>query len=253
MVKASISVLSVISFFTLFLKVVILDIIHYPPISLSHLLLILNRWIHLSTSFYFTERRGYYSLKFLQPTIILSIYNCSHLWSLPYYNETSFTLTVASTSTSSSNSIFSWFILDLSYWFFSLSSFQISFPIDSTVYNILQRRQEERKLPPTTDPLSTFPYRFLFSQSQISLRVWSSIIQFPLTPNSTAILPLPLHWNSSCWGHGEFLAATSIWNFRKYKSFPPTSFSFSIISTLYCYLYFMNRKLICWKLIWSRS
>lgn len=162
---------------------------------------------------------------------------------------------MASTSPSSSNNIFSWFILDLSYWFLSLSSLQISFPIDSTVYNILHRRQEERKLPPTTDPSSTFPYIFLFSQSQIYLRKWSSIIQFLLTPNSTATLPFhpPLHWNSSCWGHSDFPAARSIWHFRKYKSFPPTFFSFSIISTLYCYLFFMNRKLICWKLIWSRS
>lgn len=136
-----------------------------------------------------------------------------------------------STSTLSSNNIFSWFILDLSYWFFSLSSLQISFPIDSTMYNILHRRQEERKLLPTTDPSSTFPYIFLFSQSQISLREWSSIIQFLLTPNSTAILPLHplLHWNSSCWGHSDFLAAKSIWHFRKYKSFPSTSFIFSII------------------------
>lgn len=162
---------------------------------------------------------------------------------------------MASTSISSSNNIFSSFILDLTYWLFSLFSLQTFFPIDCTVYNILHRRQEERKLPPTTDPSSTFPYIFLFSRSQISLREWSSIIQFLLTPNSTVVLPLhpPLHWNSHCWDHSDFLAARSIWHFRKCKSFLPTSFSFSVISTSYDYLYFMNRKLICCMLIWSWS
>ena len=133
----------------------------------SHLPLILNRWFHLSTSFYFTEGVGNYSFKFLQITLQFHVSTVASL--VPFSLQRSIFYPASSLYTYSSlDNMSCWIIFDLSYWFFSIFSLQIFFPIDSTASNIFYWKQEERKLPPTRHPSSTLPCICPLSQSQIS-------------------------------------------------------------------------------------